>query len=411
VNKQPRSKGKHPARRHKSRGAQHLSQSDILNVLLKIDASISQGYRADQTLSLIFKSRSMSQDSKRLLLQASAAWCRYRVFLPDSLSLNRRLKMALEMDLSTPEESLERLSLLHGRTLSAADWLPDWILEDLPADLDVEALALACLVPPSLWMRSHHSTRDLRRELDTACTGLIEHPYLPFCYQVQAKSDLYRTEAFHQGLFVLQDPASQAIGRACAVKPGEHWLDLCAGAGGKTLQLAQLMDKRGLVVACDIHQGRLKELKRRAKRMQVFNLQVQLLEGRLPKAPSQAGFDGVLVDAPCSNSGTLRRNPDLYHRQRPDIAELSTLQLQLLTQGATRLRTEGRLIYATCSLLKSENEEVIKSFLEGHPNFQALAIPDPSGVRTGEQSSWRMSPLESNQDATFVAAFTRGGSE
>jgi 16S rRNA (cytosine967-C5)-methyltransferase len=396
--------GKHPARA-RGKSSKDLSRGDLIRLITKIDASIAQGYRADQTVSMIFKSRPMNEDAKFRLLMASAAWSRFRNLLPESLSIGHRFDIALELASMEPRAALDRLSDINGRTLEARDWLPTWIVQDLPATLDVESLGLALMHASSLWIRSSLPPSDLRRSLGTVLHSLDEHEVLEGCFLAKAKSNLYRSEAFHQGAFVLQDPASQAIGLACAVKPGDHWLDLCAGAGGKTLQLAQAMKGKGLVTACDIHEGRLKELKRRAKRMGVFNLKIVRLEENPPQAASASGYDGVLVDAPCTNSGTLRRNPDLLLRDAPDVQELQDLQLYLLSMGATQVRRGGRLVYATCSLLQAENEIVVQQFLEGNAEFELDPIPDPSKQRVGSQSSWRMTPLESNQDATFVASF------
>jgi 16S rRNA (cytosine967-C5)-methyltransferase len=319
-----------------------------------------------------------------------------------------RLAFALRLEaLATgpgdPATALAELARQPGACAAPRLELPAWVAADLPEGLDPMALALACLRPPSLWLRAPDEER-LREGLGELAAGLVAHPRMAGAWRLEAAEDLYATAGFQRGDFVLQDPASQAIGQVCAARPGEHWLDLCAGAGGKSLLLAETMTGKGLVHALDIHLGRLDELRRRARRQQVFNLRVQAWDGRrLPPLPP---MDGVLVDAPCSASGTLRRNPDLWQRPAPDLAGLCALQESLLERGAARLRPGGRLVYATCSLLRQENEERVAAFLTRHPDFAPLPFDSPLDGRPCD-GRLRITPLEHDGDGTFVACFLR----
>lgn len=186
---------------------------------------------------------------------------------------------------------------------------------------------------------------------------------------------IHTTDAYKSGLVEIQDLASQQIAEAVAAKPGQKVWDACAGAGGKTLAIATRMNNKGAVFATDLHEYKLDELKRRAKRADVFNVRVFTWSGleplRLPKeAAQQKGFDWVLIDAPCSSAGTWRRNPDARWRFDPaDTQELVNLQQQLLANAAPGVRTGGRLVYATCSWQVSENEQQVEWFLARYPEF------------------------------------------
>jgi 16S rRNA (cytosine967-C5)-methyltransferase len=184
------------------------------------------------------------------------------------------------------------------------------------------------------------------------------------------------TEAHKSGWIEVQDLASQQIAHTVAAKSGQKVWDACAGAGGKALAIAACMNNKGVLVATDLHEYKLDELKRRSKRAELHNLRSFVWTGdaplRLPKeVAQQQGFDWVLVDAPCSASGTWRRNPDARWRfTEADIQELNALQQQLLHNAAQGVRRGGHLVYATCSWEVSENEGQVKWFLENHPEFE-----------------------------------------
>lgn len=183
------------------------------------------------------------------------------------------------------------------------------------------------------------------------------------------------TQVYQQGLVEIQDLASQQIAEAVAVKPGQKVWDSCAGAGGKSLAIAARMANKGVLVATDLYDYKLDELKRRAKRADMFNIRTFTWNGaeplRLPKeVAQQQGFDWVLVDAPCSSSGTWRRNPDARWRFDPtDTNELVAIQQQILIQAAPAVRLGGHLVYATCSWQLAENEAQISWFLRQCPQF------------------------------------------
>jgi 16S rRNA (cytosine967-C5)-methyltransferase len=214
--------------------------------------------------------------------------------------------------------------------------------------------------------------------------------------------NLYQSELFHAGAFELQDAASQVIGLVCAPTPGERWWDCCAGGGGKTLQIADLMNGRGYVLASDVRDYKLKDTRLRARRGGFTNVSCKLWKGTGP--PAKLGsFDGVLVDAPCTCSGTWRRNPDgRWTTHLEDVEEMRDTQLEILERAKKGVRAGGILVYATCSMFTAENEDVVARFLSANKNFSLDPFPHPfAGGECG--GMLRIWPWELDSDAMFVA--------
>jgi len=225
---------------------------------------------------------------------------------------------------------------------------------------------------------------------------------VPGAVELLAEADITKTKAFLSGLVEVQDLGSQMILAAAGIVPGGRWLDACAGAGGKSLQLAALLGTSGHIDAYDIRPSALKELQIRAQRAHLT--QIALLSA----APSGL-YDGVLVDAPCSGSGTWRRAPHLKWSTTPaQVTAAATTQLQLLTTYSTHVRPGGRLIYATCSLSRFENEAVVSDFLAANPAFKADPMPQNFGF-TPDAATGGLTilPARHNTDGFFVAALRR----
>jgi 16S rRNA (cytosine967-C5)-methyltransferase len=204
----------------------------------------------------------------------------------------------------------------------------------------------------------------------------------------------------------VQDVASQAVGLVCDPDPGERWWDACAGAGGKALHLAGLMGGKGLVVATDVNAARLKEAVRRARRSPFRNLTTKEWDGRHVAGKARS-FDGVLVDAPCSAIGTWRRNPDArWTTDRQAIPRLAELQAGILHAAAPGVKPGGTLVYSVCTLTSPETTGVVRTFLEGHPEFQLDPFPHPfTGSATdGTLQIW---PQDGDCDAMFIARMIR----
>ncbi|MEO5959240.1 MAG: RsmB/NOP family class I SAM-dependent RNA methyltransferase [Opitutaceae bacterium] len=223
---------------------------------------------------------------------------------------------------------------------------------------------------------------------------------LPSAIELLAEADVTRTEAFAQGLVEVQDLGSQLLLESVGIARGGRWLDACAGAGGKTLQLAALLGPDGHVDAHDPRAAALQELEIRTARARLKNI-------RALTAPPAETYDGVLVDAPCTGSGTWRRAPHLKWCTTPaQVIAAAEKQLALLTQFAPRVKPGGQLLYATCSLSRMENEEVVAAFLAQHATFAPLA-PARTFGSTARAVGHAILPATHNTDGFFVAALRR----
>lgn len=208
-------------------------------------------------------------------------------------------------------------------------------------------------------------------------------------------------ELAEAGKVYIQDEASQLVGNLFQLQAGDRFLDLCAAPGSKTTQIADLAGNQALVFAADIHEGRLRTLERTAELQGLTSVQTISLDATQPLPFSQALFDAVLVDAPCSGTGTLRRNPEIRWRiSAADIAELSGRQQLLLSNGARVVKPGGRLVYSTCSVEREENEEVVAGFLTTNRDFQPVES-SLSGIRT-----W---PHREGADGFFMMSLRRTG--
>ena len=211
--------------------------------------------------------------------------------------------------------------------------------------------------------------------------------------------------AYAEGQIEVQDSGSQLACLALAARPGEAVVDLCAGAGGKTLALAAMMDNRGAVLACDTDRGRLARLDPRATRAGVAIIETLLLDpGRenVALARWQSGADAVLIDAPCSGTGTWRRNPEgRWRLNEKELARLVALQARLLDIAAALVRPGGRLVYVVCSLLDGEGAGQIDAFLARHPGWRAVPVELPAG--TARCAGMRLTPYRDGTDGFFFA--------
>lgn len=263
-------------------------------------------------------------------------------------------------------------------------------------DSDVVAAALNRQAPVVLRINPLKSDRA-RVQADLAAEGIATETVagLPLALRVNGAPALTRTASWRMGAFEIQDVGSQRIVAACAARPGQRILDLCAGAGGKTLGLAADLRDQGEILACDVVGERLARLQPRVQRAGLHNVDTQVIQdSHDPALVARGPFDCVLIDAPCSGSGTWRRHPELKQAEAP-IAELIATQRTLLEDGAKLTRPGGRLVYATCSLWREENEDQIERFLGSHPDWQLLAPPG------AESSQVRLRPDTDASDGFF----------
>lgn len=315
---------------------------------------------------------------------------------------------------SARAEGLRRL--LAGQAVTADPWrlFPPWLREHLPmppgggsAKTRFVEFLLALQAKPSLWVRAQGP--DAARvwpELQELGVRPWIHRHIKLAARLESDVDVYHLPPFVRGALEIQDLASQAVALACDPDRGERWWDACAGAGGKALHLAALMEGKGLVVATDRDERRLRETVRRARRSPFRNITTKVWDGR-HVAGKPASFDGVLVDAPCSAIGTWRRNPDArWLLDRSAIARLAEQQSQLLHAAAAGVRPGGALVYSVCTVTVAETTSVVQTFLEKHPGFRLDPFPHPisEASTTGTLQMW---PQEADTDAMFVARMIR----
>lgn len=311
--------------------------------------------------------------------------------------------------------------------LNYPEWLHAEFERAFGAGLEREMAALMERAPTDLRVNLLKADRDAARAALAAEHVETEPtPLSPWGLRLKGRANLPGLHAFRDGLVEVQDEGSQLACLLTGAKPGEQIVDLCAGGGGKSLALAALMGNRGQIHACDTDRRRLARLMPRAQRAGARNIQTRFIKANiLPGGPDPdfADLDGradcVLVDAPCSGTGAWRRGPDARWRLTPDLLEsYRRTQAEVLARGARLVRPGGRLVYVTCSLLPSENEDQVASFLAAHSDFserrwqacwpEGVAPPSAPPPAT-EVAALRLSPASSGTDGFFVAVMERRG--
>jgi 16S rRNA (cytosine967-C5)-methyltransferase len=327
----------------------------------------------------------------------------------------------------TPAEQAA-LQVLEGHTLDHPDMpaavrleVPDWLLPRLEArfgaQIGPELAALMAPAPLDLRVNLLAGTREAAQAA-LAAEGIesTPTPLSPWGLRVAGRRPVVTGAAFRSGLVEIQDEGSQLVAALVDARPGLRVADWCAGAGGKTLALAMAMQNRGQLVACDVSAPRLEGALRRLRRAGVHNVERHLLEAGDKWAKRRAGsFDRVLVDAPCTGTGTWRRNPDARLRlTEQDLAELVAKQAAILAAAARLVRKGGRLVYATCSVLADEDEAQVQGFLAAHPEFSPLplarawALPGPAPGSAGpEATAMVLTPRHDGTDAFFAVVLER----
>lgn len=285
------------------------------------------------------------------------------------------------------------------RLETTAPLVPSWTAIQCPAAAESPNIDVLHTRAP-MWLRLQ--TADpavVTRELEARGWTWQKSERFPDAIQVLGDVDVTSSEAFRRGWIEVQDIASQLLLPSVAPLPGTRWLDACAGAGGKSLQLARLLGYNGRVVAHDLRRTALDELAERAQRARASNITISFtVDGT---------FDGVLVDAPCTGTGTWRRSPHLKWCTTPDgISEAARQQQTLLTTYAANVAPGGLLVYATCSLCREENQAVVDTFLAAHSEFSPAPLLNRYGGIAGV-GSLTFLPAEHNSDGFFVAAMRR----
>ena len=274
------------------------------------------------------------------------------------------------------ERSLDRLPTIPQddpvRYLSTLYSHPAWLVEEmlmLPGDWRR---------PPGCWRPTTAAPRDRHgqhpenhpggpgRDAGGGGGGGQPHPWLDGCLLLSRTGELERLSAFQEGLFYVQDPASRLAVLAAGPEPGMRVLDCCAAPGGKTFAAALAMGDRGEMVSCDLHPHKKRLIRAGADRLGLTCVRPVTADGRQFRPEWEGAFDLVLVDAPCSGLGVIRKKPDIRYKDPAPLAGLPQVQRAILDNAARYVRPGGALLYSTCTLLRRENEEVVAAFLQGH---------------------------------------------
>lgn len=261
--------------------------------------------------------------------------------------------------------------------------IPDWMDELGEAELGdkIWTKEIAALNEQADVILRVNTLKTTKEKLKAELFDLdIETDYLadyPNALKLKERANVFQTEAFKNGLFEVQDASSQLVAAFLNIEPGMRVVDACAGAGGKTLHMASLMENKGQIIALDIYENKLFELKRRAKRNGAHNIETRAIDSTKVIKKLYDKADRVLIDAPCSGLGVLRRNPDAKWKLQADfIDKIKTTQQEILQQYSRMVKPGGQLVYATCSVLPSENQKQVDTFLKSVAGANFTLIKD-----------------------------------
>lgn len=411
-------------------------------VLLEIEAAVLSGLPADQAFARLTRAhREWGSRDRRFLAGLVFSRFRWRGWLPlepehmaeacvcSCLLDGERASPAIQCLAAQSGITEDRLRPfepmpLKDKAARLAEWrgacivpapdalVPAWVRAAIGlAGAEEECQWLRCLeafqARPPTWLRTARGAeKDIVNTLADAGTNVEAHPLmsnavrLPSGRAPDLESGPLRARA------VIQDLASQCAGLVCAPKAGERWWDVCAGAGGKTLHLMEMLGNSGEILATDVRGNVLEELRRRLPRSAKDWVRIRTWDG-LREPPPDTEWDGVLVDAPCSGLGTWHRNPDARWRIAPDEpARLAGLQQQLLLNCGRTVRKGGTLVYVTCTLTCVENEDIVAGFLRASPEFELAPTANPLNGRS-TSGAFRIWPWEGECNGVFIARFRR----
>ena len=359
------------------------------------------GTPADAALrEYLVANRTLGAVGKRSVSRAVFTYFRWLNWLDRGESLQKRVLAAVGYQARFDKDPASvKLEALASRAV------PPW----LGGEMDLPAAYLRRLQQePALWIRAKAAALEATaRDL-----GSCERPRLPAALSTPERfsalryrgpDDLHKAAGFQSGAFEIQDLSSQLVGHACDPRPGETWWDACAGEGGKSLHLSDLMQNKGILWATDRSVRRLSVLKKRAARAGMFNYRTAAWSGAAP-APFRTPCDGVLLDAPCSGVGTWQRNPHArWTTSIDDVRELTAVQGVLLGNAARSVKVGGRLVYSVCTLTRSETDGVADTFEASHRDFEPAPLP----VSAAGAPRLLLLPQDVDANGMFVAAWKR----
>jgi len=279
---------------------------------------------------------------------------------------------------------------------SIPDWLDELCAKELGDRWDAELHELNKPAPVIIRVNTLKTTLpallNALKEENVRAKPLDSYPD---ALQLDVRQNIFRTKSFSEGLFEVQDASSQEVAYFMDVKPGMRVIDACAGGGGKTLHIASLMHNKGRILALDIHEWKLKELQKRAARAGVSIVETRMITSSKVVKRLEKNADRLLLDVPCTGLGVLRRNPDIKWKLDADsVKRIIQQQTDIISSYSKMLKNGGKMIYATCSILPSENENVVAHFLSSNPEYKMV-------------NEKKISPSESTHDGFYMALIER----
>ena len=290
---------------------------------------------------------------------------------------------------------------------------PEWLVKEFILSLGEEETAQMLAAdnsqPPTAVMvnTTRTTAEELKAMLEADHVEAEPHPWLENCLLLHRTGDLERLEAFQQGLFYVQDPASRLSVLAAGAKPGMKVLDCCAAPGGKSFAAAIAMENQGEIVSCDLHPHKKKLIQAGADRLGLTIISPKTADGKVFRPEWENAFDLVLVDAPCSGLGVIRKKPDIRYKDPAPLADLPAVQLDILRNAARYVKPGGTLMYSTCTLLYRENGEVVETFLAENNSYKAEAFPLPGPVGLVQGGSVTLWPHRHGTDGFFISKMGR----
>ena len=281
---------------------------------------------------------------------------------------------------------------------SIPDWMDELCLKELgEKHWTKEAEALNQQAEVILRTNTLKTTKEiLQKKLAEEGIETVKIDGYTDALKLVERANVFRTTCFKNGFFEVQDASSQLVAAYLDVKPGMRVVDTCAGAGGKTLHLSALMENKGQIIATDIYESKLKKLKIRTRRAGAHNITTKVIESSKVMKKMKGTADRVLIDAPCSGIGVLKRNPDSKWKLQPEFVDkIIKTQAKILENYSKLVKVGGKVVYATCSILPSENQNQVKAFLKNNPNFSILKDHKVSPFKTGYDGFY-MALLEKN---------------
>ena len=359
------------------------------------------------------------------ILRMGAYQILYLDKIPDSAAVNESVELAKIMKrgqasglvnavLRKVSKNKQALPALPDRdevtALSLRYSHPKWLVRRLLALLgreEAEAFLAADNAPAPITVQVNPlrtTAQALLERLEAEGVSARMHPWVPDCLELTGTGDLTALPAFREGDFLVQDPAARLVSAVADIQSGERVLDVCAAPGGKSFSAAFAMKGQGRIVACDLHQNKLQRITEGARRLGFDTGKPQAADGRVNRPEWRDAFDTVLVDAPCSGLGIIRKKPDTRYKRANDLFSLPVIQSEILDNAASYVRPGGVLVYSTCTILPEENEQVTDAFLAQHPDFSMEPFSLPVGETDGRITLW---PQRHGTDGFYICRMRR----